>query len=157
MNWDALDYTVFGAMVAGVVLGYRFLARQADSSAYRLAAGVALAAAFVLVWVNGAVGIIGNEGSAANLMFAGVLAVGVVGALIARFEAAGMMRALIATAAAQALVAVIVLIGGFGASGSGWPFDILALSGFFAALWLTSAWLFGKAVANQRPEGAQPG
>ncbi|RPH74853.1 MAG: hypothetical protein EHM80_17245, partial [Nitrospiraceae bacterium] len=35
---------------------------------YRIAVGVALAAAFLLGWMNGAVGIIGNEGQPANLM-----------------------------------------------------------------------------------------
>ena len=40
-------------------------------------------------------------------MFFGVLVVGIIGAIIARFRPQGMARALFATALAQALVAVI--------------------------------------------------
>ena len=45
------------------------------NTAYRWAVGVALAAAFILFWVNGAVGIIGADGDDANSMYYGVLAV----------------------------------------------------------------------------------
>ncbi|MEW6744462.1 MAG: hypothetical protein AB1486_17040 [Planctomycetota bacterium] len=59
-----------------------------------------------------------------------MLAVGIIGAIIARFRPQGMARALFATALAQALVAVIAMIL--------WKqyFEILILSGFFIALWL---------------------
>ena len=87
------------------------------NSAYRAAVGVALAAAFILVWVNLAVGIIGSEDNPANVMYGGVLAVGIIGAIIARFQPHGMARALVATALAQALVAVIALIAGWGSTG----------------------------------------
>jgi hypothetical protein len=87
-------------------------AMKKHKTAYRSAVGVALAAAFILLWLMGAVGIIGVEGDRADLMYFGVLAVGVTGALIARFRPHGMARALLATALAQALVAVIALIAG---------------------------------------------
>jgi hypothetical protein len=85
------------------------------------------------------VGIIGSEENPANLMFAGVLAVGVIGACIARFRSQGMAHALIATALAQALVAVIALIAGLGEP------PLWLLTAFYVALWLTSAGLFRKA------------
>jgi hypothetical protein len=56
-----------------------------DNRAYRAAVGVAIAAAFILVWMNLAVGIIGSEDNPANLMYGGVLAIGIIGAVIARF------------------------------------------------------------------------
>jgi hypothetical protein len=54
-----------------------------------------------------------------------------------------------ATALAQALVATIALIAGLGLPWNG-PAEILMLNGFFVALWLTSAGLFGKA-AREHP------
>jgi hypothetical protein len=84
------------------------------NTAYRFAVGVALAAAFILVWLNLAVGVIGTEDDLATLMYVGVLAVGIIGAIIARFRPHGMARALFATALAQALVAVTALIFGLG-------------------------------------------
>jgi len=74
-------------------------------------------------------------------MFSGVLAVGIVGSVIARFRPDGMARALVATALAQALVVVIALGAGLGSP--------LILTGFFVALWLGSAWLFRKAAREQ--------
>jgi hypothetical protein len=88
-------------------------------------------------------------------MYGGVLALGILGAIIARFRPHGMARALIATALAQVWVAVVALIAGLGSTASG-PLEILTMNGFFAALWLMSAWLFRKAAQEQTPVGAAP-
>ncbi|PVE21158.1 hypothetical protein DC522_28095 [Microvirga sp. KLBC 81] len=154
--WDVADFAAFGALLVGAGVTYELAARKTGNTAYRAAVGVALAAAFILVWVNGAVGVIGTERDNANLMYGGVLAIGTTGAIIARFQPDGMVRALFATALAQALVAVIALIAGLGSTGPSWPWDILILTGFFAALWLISAWLFRKAAREQVPAGAAP-
>ena len=104
------------------------------NATFRLAVGAALATAFILVWVIGAVGLIGVEGDPADLMYAGALAVGVIGALLARLQPRGMALALFATAAAQALVAVIALAAGkHQAAVSSVP-EILVSNGFFVAL-----------------------
>jgi hypothetical protein len=115
-----------------------------NSAAYRAAIGVALAAALILVWLSLGVGIIGKDGDPANLMYFGVLAVGMIGAIIARLKPHGMARALFATALAQALVAAIALVAGLGLPWSG-PAEILLLNGFFIALFGGSAWLFRRA------------
>ncbi len=151
--WDVADFTIFGALLVGVGVTYELAARMTGDTAYRAAVGVALAAAFILVWVNGAVGIIGSEDNDANLMYGGVLAVGVIGAIIARFQPRGMARALFATALAQASVAVVALIAGLGSPGSG-PLEIVALNGFFVALWVGSAWLFREAAHGGPERGA---
>jgi GNAT superfamily N-acetyltransferase len=124
-------------------------------NAYRFAAGVALAAAFILVWLSLGVGIIGADGDPANMMYFGVLAVGIIGAIVARFRPHGMARALFATALAQALVAGITLIFGLGLPWSP-PVEILALNGFFVALFVGSAMLFRNAGREQTPGGAGP-
>jgi hypothetical protein len=129
---------------------YELAARMTDNNTYRAAVGVALATAFALVWLNLAVGLIGSEENPANLMYGGVLAVGLLGALLARFQPHGMARALVGTALAQALVAVIALIVGWGYT------NTLVLTGIFIALWLTSAQLFRKAAREQRPVSAAP-
>src|SRR5688572_26940497 len=110
VNWDETDFIVFGAMLAVACGTYELAARMTGNTAYRAAIGTAVAAAFILVWMNLAVGIIGNEDNPANLMFGAVLAVGIIGSVIARFQPHGMARALVAMALAQALVAVIALI-----------------------------------------------
>ena len=141
VDWDPADFVTFGAMLVTAGGAYELAARQTGNHAYRAAVGVALVTAFILVWMNLAVGIIGREDNPANLMYPGVLAVGIVGAFVARFRPQGMARALVATALAQALVAVIGLTAGLGSA--------LVLTGIFMALWLVSAWLFRRAAREQ--------
>jgi hypothetical protein len=73
-------------------------------------------------------------------MYIGVLAVGLIGTIIARFQPHGMARTFFAMALAQALVAVITMIAGLGFT--------LLINGFFVALWVGSALLFRRASAT---------
>jgi hypothetical protein len=145
VHWTGFDFVFAGVMIGGTGLAYELAVRASGSLAYRAGVAVALAASFLLIWVNGAVGIIGDEDNPANLMYGGVLAAALVGAIVARFRAAGLMRAMLVAASGQALVAAIALIGGLGASEPPGPIGILALNGFFVLLWLFSAFLFRKA------------
>ena len=156
--WTVFDFAFAGVLLVGTVLMYELAARKAPNIAYRAAVGVALATAFILIWITGAVGIIGSEENDANLMYFGVLAVGLVGAIIARFRSQGPALAMLAAALAQVSVGVIALIGGLGSTGPSWPWDVVSVTGFFAALWLASAWLFRRAArqlpaADARPQG----
>ena len=153
VNWDETDFIVFGAMLVGACGAYELATRMTGNTAYRAAVGVAVVAAFLLIWINLAVGIIGSEDNPANLMYGGVLAVGIIGAVIARFEPHGMARALVGMALAQVLVAVLALIFRWGSHGENWPPVIVVLNGFFAALWLGSAWLFRRAAREQPHTG----
>jgi len=145
MSWDVIDFAVFIALVTGVGVTYWLAARQPHNKMYRFAVGVSLAAAFILVWVNGAVGIIGDENNDANMMYFGVLAIALIGAIISRFQPLGMSRTLFATALAQVLVAAIAVYAGFGSAGPVWPRDVLILTAFFTVLWLIAARLFRSA------------
>ena len=148
VSWvDTLAQT--GALFIGVGVAVELASRVTGEAAYRVAVGLALVSALLLGWVNGAVGIIGSEDNNANLMYGGVVVVGVIGAIIARFKPEGMARALFATALAQTLVAVIALVGRLGAPYSG-PLEIVSVNGFFVALFVASAVLFSKA-ARGRP------
>ena len=146
--WDAGDFAVAGALLFGIGLTYELMVRRMDSVAYRLATGVALAAALLLVWLNLAVGIIGKEDDPANGMYYVVLAVAIIGSICARLKPRAMALALVATAIAQALVAAIAVAGGLGGRWSG-PLEILLLNGFFVALFVGSAWLFRRAARTE--------
>ena len=144
--WDLADFAVAGALLVGTGLTYELAARMTGNTAYRAAVGLALAPALILVWVNLAVGLIGTEDNPANLMYGGVLAVGIIGAIIARFRPHGMARALFATALAQALVPVIELIIGKPRVTSLEVFlGVLGVNAFFVMLFVGSALLFRRA------------
>ncbi len=144
--WDLADFAVAGALLVGTGLTYELAARMTGNTAYRAAVGLAIAAALILVWMNLAVGLIGTEDNPANLMYVGVLAVGIIGAIIARFRPHGMARALFATALAQALVPVIALIIGKPQVTSVEVFlGVLGVNAFFVMLFVGSALLFRRA------------
>jgi hypothetical protein len=144
--WIGSNFVVMGVLLFGSVGIYEAIARASTSLAYRAAAGVAVAASFLLIWINLAVGIIGSENNPLNLLYAGVIGVALIGAIVARFEPKGMPRALAATALAQGLVGGVAAFGGPndppGSVGQ------IALNGGFAALWLLSAALFRKAARD---------
>ena len=148
VDWSPFDFVAAGLLLGGTGACIELVVRRSTSMAYRAAAGLALAAALALIWVYGAVGIIGDENEDANLMFAGVLAIALLGALIARFRPLGMARAMVGTAAAQALVGVTALLAGWGSTGPGHPWDIAILTAGFVALWAGSAGLFLRAAGG---------
>jgi hypothetical protein len=151
VDWGMADFAFAGVLLVGTGLMYELVARKAANSPYRAAVGVAVATAFILVFLMGAVGIIGEDGDPADLMYFGVLAVGIIGAILARFQPEGMARALLATALATALVAVIALIAGKHQAPISSVWEILGLNGLFVALFVGSAWLFRHAARKQHP------
>ncbi len=140
--WDRQDFVLFGVMLAVVGGAIEAGVRLSGAPAYRLGVGVAVVAGFLLTWANLAVGVIGNEENPLNAMFGGVLLVGIIGAVIARFRAAGMVRAMIAMAVAQVVVAAVAQAYGHFI----WPMTVV-----FAAIWLGSAALFRKAARSAQP------
>ena len=145
VDWTGFDFAVMGVMLGLVCIAFEVAVRVARSNAYMLAAGLAAAAAFLMTWANLAVGIIGNEDNPANLIFFGVLAVGLVAVLWSRLEASGMARAMVITAVAQAVACLVALVkdGAY----------VFMLTGVFMAMWLVAAQLFRKAARQQAQAG----
>ncbi len=111
----------------------------------RVAYGAVLGTAMLLMWVIGAVGLIGAEGDPFDLLYGGVIGVAAVGALVARFRPAGTERALYWAAVAQCLVVVVALISGKQHHPVSSTPEIVLSNGFFVALWVASARLFRRA------------
>jgi hypothetical protein len=143
VNWGPMDFAIVGVLVLGSGFLYEYASMRAGSAAHRAAVGIAVAAGLFLIWVNLAVGMIGDEGNPANLMYLLVLAVALVGASIARFEPREASVAMFATAAAHVLVAAIALIAGLGPT--------LPADAFFVAAWVASGLLFRQASTEPSP------
>ena len=137
IHWGPGDFLVAGALLFGTGMVFELVARKGGDLAYRAAACIAVVTTLLLVWVNLAVGIIGDEENLANLLYLGVIAIGFFGALMARFKPRGMARALLATAAAQILVGIFAVVAGWGIA--------LMLNTVIALLWIGSALLFRRA------------
>lgn len=148
-HWTFFDFVFMGTLLFGSALIYELVARKMTNTAYRAAVGVAVVSGLLLVYVNAAVGIIGED-NGTNLMYFGVLAIGFVSALIVRFKPAGMARALFATGTMQFLVPFIALVFWNDSIVQEPPgaIRIVLLNGFFVALWVASAILFRHANAS---------
>lgn len=134
--WTASDFLVMGAILFVACAGFEVALRLAPNFTYLVAAALGIGTGFLLVWANLAVGIIGDGIGAANLMFFGVVLVAIAGTAFVRGRAAGMVRAMLATAAALLLAIVIGLVA-FGASALE-----AGLTLVFVAGWLASAGVF---------------
>lgn len=145
VNWTASDFVFAAVLLGGVGLGAEFLVRRSALPAYRLAAVLALLAAFFNVWVNGAVGMIGSEDNPYNLLFLAVIGIAAVGAIAARFRAAGMASAMLVAGTAHLLVAAFGMTTDLRGS---------VLSMVLGALWLGSAALFARAARHDPTPGA---
>jgi len=130
------------------------LDRMKATTAYRWGLAGAIATPLFLFWVVGAVGVIGDSGDRADMMYLGVLAVWLIGVVVARFRAAGMARALVATALAQALVTLIAVIAGKHNSPVTSIWELLGVNAMFIVLFVGSAWLFRHAARRRAPADA---
>lgn len=146
VQWTVSDFVIMGAMLATACGVYELAARLQGNGFYKAGVAVAVVGAFLLIWVNLAVGVFGSENNPANLMFGGVLLVPVIGSILAWFRAAGMAVVMVLTALAQTAVAVIGLVQGY---------SEVMLASFWIVLWLVSAGLFAQAARPRKVEQSQ--
>ena len=144
VNWTPADFAVAGLLLIGAGLAYVLVARMGSNGSYRLGVGVAVAAGLLLVWGNLAVGFIGSEDNPANLLYGAVLLVAAVGALVARFRAPGMARALFGAALTQVAVPVVAALIWRPEVNLGMLY-VLALNTIFASIWAASGWIVRRA------------
>lgn len=145
VQWTPLDFVFMGALLGGVGLAIEFAVRKSGNTAYRAAACAGLAACFLLIYLNAAVGIIGGEQEDANMLYGGVLMVALIGGVVARFRPAGMAWAMAAAALAQLLVPLLAAILVPTVQPVAGEAKVFVLTGMFTALWLLSAALFHRA------------
>jgi len=140
VNWGPMDFATMGVLILGSGLLFEYASSRGGSVGHKAAVGIAVLAGLGLIWVNLAVGMMDVENG--NLMYILVLFVALVGAAIGRFEPREASIAMFATAAAQAVVAVIALVAGLGPT--------LPADAFFVAAWVVSALLFRQASLTAR-------
>lgn len=146
-KWSIFDFLGAGIILSGAGFTFELIASRAGSMAYKAAIGIAVITSVLLIWINGAAGIIGD--GPINLLYGGVLLVGIAGAIISQLKPFGMFVTLCAVAVAQMVVPIIALI-------TNQPYEpgvlaVFILNGGFAGLWLLSALLFRKASKGHAP------
>jgi hypothetical protein len=139
VDWGPEDFVAFGLMLLAACGAIELAMRMSRSVAYRLGAGVAVLAHFLLVWADLAVGIHGDR---PNWVFLGLPVLTFVAAALARFRAQGMVYAMLATAVAQVAIAVDAWL----ASSLEFPLPVLTF--VYVGIWLASAALFAMAARD---------
>ena len=147
VDWSPFDFLVMGILFSVVGGCFELAARLSRNWTYRAGFAVTIITSFLTIWVNLAVGMIGNEDNPANLVFTGVLMVAAIGAIVARFRPDGMARAMIVAALAQAGCAAWAV-------SLGHTRDAMFIS-IFCVFWLAAAALFRIAAgsAGQTDDG----
>jgi hypothetical protein len=145
VNWTVGDFVIMGMLMLCVGVAYELTLKLTRNTTYRAAAGMALATSFVLIWVNGAVGIIGD--GPINVLYGAVILVGFIGAIVAKFKPAGMSRVLFAMAVTQMLIPVIALLAK--APFAPGVIQVFFLNGVFAMFFVGSGLLFRDSSRGQ--------
>jgi hypothetical protein len=145
VQWTTSDFVFAGSVLIGAGGIAELAVRASDAWSYRFGAGLALLASALLLWFNGAVGIIGSEDHPANMLYLGVIIAAFVGAVASRFRAAGLALAMLSAAVLQVGIGVVAVWRGWGEGSENWPQPIIVLSIVFGLLWLASAALFRRA------------
>lgn len=140
VDWSAGDFA-FAALIFGTVGGLLELAARSSASlAYRVGVSAAVGCAFLQVWINLAVGIIGNEDNSANWTYFAVVFMTAAGAIVALGDPRGLKRAMLVAAGAQFAFSIIHVL-------NGTPTPVI--DGFFILLWLLAARLFARAASER--------
>jgi hypothetical protein len=138
-HWNAGGFVFVYLLFFATGMAYALIARKMGAWSYKAGVGVALVAGFALGWSNMVQ--VADSGHPENLVYHSVLAVGIVGACLARLKARGLALTLFAMAATLALIAVMLP--------SGAPPDMarrMAIGhGVYVGLFLASGLMFRHA------------
>lgn len=148
VNWTGSDFMVAAVLLGGTATLIELGCRFSQSGAGRIGWALVALTSLLLIWINLAVGIIGNEDNLANLLYLVVLASVAIGALLVRGQPQLMSYVLLLTAVLQLSVELIIQLADLGAA----PVINIA----FALLWLLAAGLLRNSVPGL-PEKAVSG
>lgn len=141
VRWTLSDFVFAGVLICGCGGLLELALRRAPNLAYFLGSLLAVGVGFLQVWANAAVGIVGSESNPHNLLFFGVVALALAGALLSAGKARRLVWVMGTAAAAQLLVALWLR----GAEPLLLPFTAVCL-----AAWLGAAALFHVADRSLR-------
>lgn len=149
VKWSVGDFIVMGVLLFSIGFLYVLATRYVTNIVYKVAIGFALGSTLLIIWANLAVGLIGSGPNSGNLMYLGVLAVGVIGIFFSRFTPGGMERAMYAVVLALMLVAVIALLANMQQYPGSSVKEIVGVNAFFAILFAISGLLFRYVAQEQ--------
>jgi hypothetical protein len=157
-DWSPMDFIIAGFLLFCTGFTFKLATWKANSVTYKVAAAIALGSGLFLIWANLAVGIVGSENNPINVLYFGVIAIGLIGSVISGFRANGMTYTMFSMAGSLFLIALIVLITGEAEINdfpgrSIWGF--WAFHAFFAVQFVIAALLFYSAAKELPPSATK--
>jgi len=153
VQWTTSDFVFAGVVLIGAGAIAELAVRVSGDWSYRIGAGLAVLASVLLLWINGAVGIIGSEDNPANLLYLAIILAAFVGAVASRFRPGGMSLAMASAAGLQAIIGALAVSRGWGKGSENWPQPVIVLSIVFCLIWLSSASLFRRVARTGHAAG----
>lgn len=151
--WSLSDFVLAGILLFGTGLSYLIVTLKAGSNTYKIAAGLALGSGLFLIWANLAVGLIGSENNPENQMYFGVILVGIIGAVLSRLQARGMMITLFSMAASMIGIAIIAISMEAHLYPHSSLMEIIGVTCFFVVPFILSGLLFRNAAILELEPG----
>lgn len=142
IQWnETIVYSIILVLIPSIYELWQWLKIQ--NKFYRIAFCIWIFWAFLIIWINGAVGIIGSEDNPANLMYAAVLITWLIGSILSLLKPRGMAYTLFTVSIIQILVPLFALFiwpakVSWGEAG---VLEVLIFNSIFAIIFIIS-WLF---------------
>ena len=141
-----LEFLLLGVIAAALIGGFMVLkARYSGNIHYRNGLILGIVGAFLLFWINGAVGIIGSSNNDANMLYVAMLGLGLVASLAVRFKPEGLVKVLYGMVFLQVAIPVVAILGTFDVTQPGWNTDVAVLTAVFCVIWFWTLRQFSKA------------
>ncbi len=110
MNWTLLDYVLFTLLLSGPLIALWYFLRSERKVFYRLGVLFAAVGVFLVLWVNGAVGILGEAGSHASMIYVVIPFIALAGAFKTRARTKGLTMTMLILVGAMALIPLFALV-----------------------------------------------
>jgi len=148
MEWTLSDYVLVWVMLFVAGTTYTLVSRLSSDYTYKAAVALASVTGLFMVWSNLAVGIIGNEDNAINVVYFVIIMIGFIGAFWVRFQSKGLSRVLGGMALLVAVVGAYALLSGMQHMPESSTMQIIGVHMFFITPLAIAAILF-----HQHSEG----
>jgi len=139
VHWTGFDFAAATVLLGGTALLLELAFRKKNTVARRVGWSIAALSSLLLIWINLAVGIIGNENNPTNLLYFIIIIILILGLLLTRYNLFSAHHVLCFTAALQVGIEVIIQYNDLGAA----PF----LTAAFTLCWLLAAGLLRQAIS----------
>lgn len=134
--WGPEDFAIFAVLLGIVCLTVELAARTSNHFSYLAGVSLAAVGGLMLVFINLAVGVIGEPDNLRNLAFFAIPLLGFLGALVGHFRPMSLIRVLVVMTVIQISAAFLA------------PAEMMHVmipfTGAFVGLWLLSAFLIRR-------------